>query len=112
MTCRRAPSSASTLRTLDILKMTCRVSPSPASTLQTPEPAWRSWAAQLPPPLPVLLLVLLVVLLLVLLVILLVVVLLIIVVVLVVVGVDHHQRTGRPADAARPVSRGSFFSSK
>ena len=47
MTCRRAPYSAPTLRTLDILAATCRRAPYPVSTLRTIEPEWRSWAPQL-----------------------------------------------------------------
>ena len=47
LTCRRAPSSASTLRTLEILTTTCRIPPSPVSTLRTPEPELRTWATRL-----------------------------------------------------------------
>jgi len=47
MTCRRAPSCASTLRTLEILATTRRRAPSPVSALQTPKPEWRCWAPRL-----------------------------------------------------------------
>ena len=110
MTCRRAPSSAGTLRTLEILATTRRRAPSPVSTLRTPEPEWRSWAPRLVARVWV------------------VVVLELPLLVLVgvalaplavagaplalPVGADHHLRTGRPADVVRPVSRGSVCRSR
>ena len=47
-TCRRAPSSASTLRAPYILVTTCRSSPSPVSTPQTLEPEWCSLVVAFP----------------------------------------------------------------
>ena len=106
MTCRRAPSSAPALRTLEILATTRRRATSPVSTLRTPEPDWRSWVPRLVVrarvalalELPLLVLV--------------GVVLAPLAVagapLALPVGADHHLETGRPADdAARPVSRGS-----
>ena len=113
MTCRRAPSSASALRTLEILATTRRKAPSPVSTLRTTEPEWRYWA----PRLVVWVWVVVVSLALELPLLVLVGVVLAPLAVAgfsfaLPVGADHHLRTGRPADAARPVSRGSVCRSR
>ena len=114
MTCRRAPYSASTLQTLEIMTTTCRRPPSPVSTLRTPEPEWRSWAPRLVARVWVVVVAALAL------------ELPLVVVVGVVlaplvgagaslgipVGADHHRETGRPADAARPVSKKRTFPSK
>ena len=117
MTCRRDPSSASTLQTLEILATTRRRAPSPVSTLRTPEPEWRSWAPRLVVRVGVVVVAALAL-------------ELPLVVVLVLVGVvlaplavagvplalpsgaDHHLRTGRLAVVARPVSKGSVCRSR
>ena len=120
MACCKAPFYASTPRTLEILATTRRRAPSPVSTLQTPEPERRSWAvaflvlvlvlAGAPPglvvrvrgalalELPLLLLLVLVI--------------VVVAPLSLLVGAVHRLQTGRPADSARPVSRGSVCRSR